>query len=881
MKIVFLLPGTDVRPNIINGDTIRYGKASSSGTDQSVILVAEYLAKQGHDVTIVLDKTDKSSCRGVTYTDFTYEGLHNSTVDVLVSMLWFTKYEEIPFRVTKGLIYWFHMAWIYGIKEIIEFCKKQNLQLSFVNPSKWSQEQNSCWINLAKKEFSNVADLVIPNPIMTELFEEITNEEVITRIPKSSIFHAQHARGGAVADKAIEKLNWEPSYKFDYTNHQNGVDKKTVFKKLLETDYFIFPLYHPNGCVYKDTFSCSVAEAIAAGVIVITYPLGAFPEYFSSGCSFLEFPAETDLPTMLSEKVTCNAEYMSVHQNIVERLTYLEANPHLKEEIRNQSKDLIKEQFSIRALGQRWHNLVNTFDIEPCNIKDYVSGSLYINLPSREDRKKEFEAELQRVKLNGVERVDAIQLTVEENEIINKNGGWIHPPSEEFQDRIDRLNDILIFQRSCTESHKKAVKVAKDNNWDNVLIFEDDCRFTTTNIKEVLTDVKEFINSNNNWDLIFLGVNLKHVPEKYNERFYKLNGRFYTTHAYLINKRFYDTLLSYEHKTCCNIDVLYTDLASTKEYFLYHKLFAIQKTGFSDIERLKMKYDSDIIYNFYINTRRYTDKPNYDKIGFFYQTSKNPCATFMNLQQLKQYYPTSPIVVWEDITTDCKQICKHFEVPYKTVYRLPDNSQWKRSKPITEINGGLYYLHRLYSSCVNELSGADWIMHYEDDVWCAGHIKNLPNNDWGGTLRTKWSEELTQYMREDLQIEGDLFHGACGGSLISREAIIKSYTKLQEIDWVKVLEKDPNVGKYSDYLISFMLLVAGYKWSQWEDWEQGSGCPLVRSEKYKIYTKPFIHNIKYWYDYPYNVYPTSSLDKLNEEREDLKFFIENNQYVNL
>lgn len=871
MKVVFLLPGTEGRPKTINGDTIRYQGASSSGTDQSVILVAEHLAACGWDITIVLDKTDKVSCRNVKYTDFTYEGLHEQEIDVLVSTLWFTKYNELPFTVSKGLIYWFHMAWVYGISEIIEYCKKQKLQLGFVNPSKWSQEQNSCWIELAKKEFISIADIVIPNPVMTELLNEIKEKENIIKKPKSSIFHAQYGRGGEVADKAIEKLNWEKSYKFDYTNHENGVDKQTVFKKLLESDYFVFPLYHPNGCVYKDTFSCSVAEAIAAGVIVVTYPLGAFPEYFSLGCSFLEFPAETDLKKMLHEKVTCEAEYMNVYQNIVERLTYLEANPQLKEEIRNQSKNLIQNNFSVKQLGHKWNTLLNSFNKSYCDVKEYVGGAFYINLNSRSDRKEQFEEELKKIKLVGVERVEAIELSKEQSEEITNNGGWTHPPIYE-KSMQEHLGNLLRFQRSCVESHKKAIKLAQENDWENVLIFEDDCVFMSEDIQQVLNDIQNFIKENKQWDLIFLGISLLHVPEKYNEKFYKLAGRFFTTHAYLINKKFYSTVLDYDHKTGCNIDVLYTELANEKNFFCYHRLLANQRTSHSDIERRVMSLEGRFINNFYFFTKKYKDHLDFSKIGFFYQTSKNSCAVHMNLKQLDTYYPNSPKIVWEDITQDCKNICNNFNVSYKRVYRLPDSTEWVESKPITEINGGLQYLYRLYSSCVNELSSAEWIMHYEDDVWCSGYIKNFPTTFWGGghstTLRA-YNQELIQYMKEEMGIKGSLHGGACGGTLISRQAIIESFHKLHSIDWSRVLALDPNMAAYSDNLINFMLLVGGYEWSSWDDWEQGG------YEEYKVYTKPFIHNIKYWYHRPY-----FDLEKINE-KDNVKFFLNNNNFFNV
>lgn len=361
MKLVFILVGTDGRPKILNGDTIRYENAPASGTDQSVIMVSEYLSSLGHDVTVVLGKTDKSVCRGVKYTDFTYEGLINEEVDILITALWFDKYNEIPFKVTKGLIYWYHMAWVYSIDEMINFCNENNLMMGFVNVSKWAQKQNEWSINLGIEKVEKTINTVIPNPIMVEIIDEILKEKQIEKKDKSTIFHAQYGRGGDVADRALKELKWDEMYKFDYVNPTNGVDKKILFEKLLESDYFIFPLYHPNGCVYKDTFSCSVAEAIAAGVIVVTYPLGAIPEYFEDGCVFLNFPHGTDMEKMMTERVTCNADYMNYTGNIKDKLIEIENTPNLKKQIREKSINSIKDRFSINKVGKMWEDLLNQF----------------------------------------------------------------------------------------------------------------------------------------------------------------------------------------------------------------------------------------------------------------------------------------------------------------------------------------------------------------------------------------------------------------------------------------------------------------------------------------------------------------------------------------
>jgi putative sugar O-methyltransferase len=374
-KIVFLIPGTEIRPKILNGDTIRYGGAPSSGTDQSVIMVAEYLAKNNYDVTIVLENTDKKQCRGVKYTAFDYEGLVDSEVDFLVSCLWFTDYDKIPFKVTTGLIYWYHMAWAYGIYEMIQYVNKYNLKFSCVNISNWSYNQTKeIILNNFTKETQFHKSVIIPNPIMTDLMDNSINKN-LTRKKNSCIFHAQWSRGGVVAQNVLDELGWEKMYSVDYTNHKNSIDKQALFDKMVQHDYFIFPLYDGSSCLYKDTFSCAVAEAIAAGVIVITYPLGAIPEYFSDGCVFIEFPPETDMTRMIEERVSCDIPYMSYTENIKNILLHLDNHPEEKQQLRDKAKNLIKDNFSIDIIGKHWTNLLESYHentLEISNTLDVV-----------------------------------------------------------------------------------------------------------------------------------------------------------------------------------------------------------------------------------------------------------------------------------------------------------------------------------------------------------------------------------------------------------------------------------------------------------------------------------------------------------------------------
>ena len=388
MRIVFTVIGNSRRSNYLNGDTLRYQGGGGSGTDTSSIVVAEYLASQGHEVVFVtealepqLEKAYKESgriytpgmrVRDVIYTNLNFDGVENKEFDILINSLWFAKYKELPIKVTKALIYWNHMQWLYGLSEIIEYTKENNLKLGFINISEWEKGMNQATIDYIKTHISDIKQTLIPNPIMDDVVNEVLESNPI-RKPHKFIFHAAWARGGNVAIETVRQLNFPDSefHAFDYLmathDHKdlffkkhNGVDKKTLFTHLAESEYFIYPLYTPYQDVHKDTFSCVVAEAIALGAIPVTYPLGALPENFEGHCVWIDFPDGADPIKMQSESLSKDIEgiFKDNIPKILEKIQYLEANPQIKEELRAKGKQYILDNFNANKIGSMWVDFI-------------------------------------------------------------------------------------------------------------------------------------------------------------------------------------------------------------------------------------------------------------------------------------------------------------------------------------------------------------------------------------------------------------------------------------------------------------------------------------------------------------------------------------------
>lgn len=387
MRIVFTVLGNSRRSNYLNGHTIRYEKGAGSGTDGSSILIAEQLALQGHEVVFASEKLEPKleeeyalngivfepgkTVRGVTYTDFDFTGIENRTFDIIVNSLWFHDYAKLPIKVTKALIYWSHMQWIYGIGEIIEYVKTNNLKLGFVHISEWEKSMTHSVVEHAAREHSATRSTLIPNPIMDDIVNEILSDPP-ERKPHKFIFHAAWPRGGNVAVEAVRKLGFTDTefHAFDYLmathphedlffHAHNGVDKKTLFRNIAESEYFVYPLYTPYQDVHKDTFSCVVAEAIALGTIVVTYPLGALPEYFGDHCVWLDFPSGVDHHAMQNEPLSKDLDgKFTVTDNIVEKIKYLEQNPQIKSAIRKTGSDYILSRFNSSKIGLLWKSFI-------------------------------------------------------------------------------------------------------------------------------------------------------------------------------------------------------------------------------------------------------------------------------------------------------------------------------------------------------------------------------------------------------------------------------------------------------------------------------------------------------------------------------------------
>lgn len=390
MRILFVVIGNSRRSNYLNGDTIRTGGGGASGTDTSNILIAEYLASIGHDVVYCSDSLepqleekyringilppDGKKIRGVSYTDKQLTGIDNREFDILVNNLWFENYKSLPVKITKGLIYWSHMQWLYGYDKIKEYVLDNNLKFGLVNISLWEKEMNFSSISRFFKDIPNFLNTIIPNPVADDILTDVHNLN-LKKKPGKFVFHAAWARGGNVAIDAVRKLDIpnKEFHAFDYllSTHahtdnffhlHNGVDKKTLFTHLAEAEYFLYPLYTPYQDVHKDTFSCVVAEAIALGTVPITFPLGALPENFSGFCGWANSPSGVNLRYMNQFQLSKDLDHVFNDSTLmVDAYNTFEKTGALKKYVQEKGYKYIMDNFNVETVGEKWKEFINRF----------------------------------------------------------------------------------------------------------------------------------------------------------------------------------------------------------------------------------------------------------------------------------------------------------------------------------------------------------------------------------------------------------------------------------------------------------------------------------------------------------------------------------------
>ena len=118
----------------------------------------------------------------------------------------------------------------------------------------------------------------------------------------------------------------------------------------------------------------------------------------------------------------------------------------------------------------------------------------------------------------------------------------------------------------CTVSHINICKEALKQNYDHIVIFEDDCELNKS-LEELKVKLDEFKNLNVPWDLFCIGGD--NIGTHINDTFMRVDY-FYRTHAVILNRTFMKELISlyetfYRNGTTWAVDGLYSDVLRSRK----------------------------------------------------------------------------------------------------------------------------------------------------------------------------------------------------------------------------------------------------------------------------------------------------------------------------
>lgn len=204
---------------------------------------------------------------------------------------------------------------------------------------------------------------------------------------------------------------------------------------------------------------------------------------------------------------------------------------------------------------------------------DFIDDCYYINLDYRSDRRELFEQRAINVGIKAI-RFSAIQPNDEDCPLL---------PSSIGETRRK-------FKVGCSLSHQGVIKLAKERNLNNVLIFEDDCIFLenfSKIIQNCITDLKN--NPNLEWDILYFGGEVNNYCSTVTNNLVKVeNGGVYCCHAYLVNKKFYDVILNVNVHHVDILDIYLLNYScNARTYLLSKEIAAIQDGIHSDIKNAR------------------------------------------------------------------------------------------------------------------------------------------------------------------------------------------------------------------------------------------------------------------------------------------------------
>jgi len=203
---------------------------------------------------------------------------------------------------------------------------------------------------------------------------------------------------------------------------------------------------------------------------------------------------------------------------------------------------------------------------------DFFDKIFVINLEHRKDRWKKCTEQL-----IDIERFNAIKLPL--NQIDKKYHNNLNSPHR-------NKPKYIIGAVGCKLSHLNIIKIAKERNYKNILILEDDfllCKNFEEEFKKVLNEKVE-------WSMLYLGCSFSQYSKTINSKILRKANGVKTTHAYCLKNNIFDTIINDLENCGCEIDDYYCRLQMKEKVLICNPSLITQRDDYSDILHRKVNY---------------------------------------------------------------------------------------------------------------------------------------------------------------------------------------------------------------------------------------------------------------------------------------------------
>lgn len=156
--------------------------------------------------------------------------------------------------------------------------------------------------------------------------------------------------------------------------------------------------------------------------------------------------------------------------------------------------------------------------------------------------------------------------------------------------------NYICVQHGCRMSHLNVIKHAKCKKYTNVLILEDDFVLTSNFVQKLIQILTSIENASIEVNMLYLGFSIftKYPYENTIIPNLKKIKNGFTSHAYIVNEKYYDVLIHAIESDAYQIDRIYVQLQKQIDVYGVYQCIVSQQESFSDIMKRKVNYSNMI-----------------------------------------------------------------------------------------------------------------------------------------------------------------------------------------------------------------------------------------------------------------------------------------------